>query len=78
MSVIRTCESCGEEIENGGHFGWDGLWYCSTEHMPLRETPPCGAMVVYMLQLLTASATAQKRNSITIDDLAWAIQELER
>jgi hypothetical protein len=78
VSVIRTCESCGEEIDGTAHFGWDGLWYCSTEHMPMREPPPCGSMVIFALRLLCANAKSHKRDSITIDDITWAIQELER
>ena len=78
MSSLRNCESCGEVIDGAGNFGWDGKWYCSTEHMPLREPPPCSAMVVHALQLLSDRATIQNREHITTDDIAWAIQELER
>ena len=78
MSVIRSCESCGEEIAHGGHFGWDGLWYCSVEHMPRQAPPPCSAMVVHALRLMADRASGNSRGAITISDIEWTIQELER
>ena len=78
MSVIKTCESCGEEIDGAGHFGWDGRWYCSFEHMPLQAPPPCGSMVVHMLRLLADRASGNNRGAITVSDIEWTIQELER
>lgn len=78
MSIMRECEACGEEIHEGGHFGWDGKWYCTIEHMPLRDTPPCVSMTIHTLRLLIARAKGNFRDQITVGDLEWAIQELEK
>jgi len=77
MSIVKTCETCGEEIDGSGYFSWNGHWYCSSEHVPV-STPPCASMTIHALKLLAHRATLHKRDEINVGDIEWAIQELER
>ena len=78
MSIVKSCESCGEEIEGAGYFGWDGNWYCHIDHAPAGNPPPCSSMMVHAFRLVMHRAALHKRSEINCADLEWAIQELER
>lgn len=72
------CRTCGEPIQDGHSIDWNGNSY-HTNHVPKHEPPPPeNRAVLRMLQLIRDRALGNKREEITLGDVEWAIQEIER
>jgi hypothetical protein len=70
----RICAACREPIEGNGFIA-DGLHY-HPSHLPAN--PPVSWQVVRALELIRDRALGNAREEITLGDIEWAIQELQR
>ena len=73
MSII--CAACGEPITDAQSFTAKGLHY-HINHLPTY--PPGPEQVLRALVLIRDRALGNAREEITLGDIEWAIQELQK
>ena len=72
------CRTCGQPITDTGYISWNGHVY-HTNHVPPHEPPPPeNRAVLRALRLIQDRVMGNRREDITLGDIEWAIQELER
>jgi hypothetical protein len=73
MSII--CAACGEPITDAQYFSAKGLHY-HIDHLP--TFPPGPEQVLRALRLIESRAKGNAREEITLGDIEWAIQEMQK
>ena len=71
---LPICAACHQPIE-GNHFIANGLHYHTT-HLPAYPQGP--EQVLRALRLIESRAKGNAREEITLGDIEWAIQELQK
>jgi len=71
----RLCAGCGQPIVDATCVEWSGHYY-HDNHLP--PTLPPQLAVLRALRLIEYRARNNGREEITLGDIEWAIQEIER
>lgn len=79
----KMCSGCGKPIIDESCIEWNGHYY-HDKHVPNYPPPMPSApdtsklVVLRVLQLIRDRALGNQRAEITLGDIEWAIQEIER
>jgi len=73
--MTTVCAACGEPILSNTSIIAGGLFY-HAEHVPKYPQGP--EQVLRALRLIRDRAITNERRTITLGDIEWAIQEIER
>jgi hypothetical protein len=73
--ALITCAACGEPITDNQNYRYKGLYY-HMDHLPTY--PPGPEQVLRALRLIESRAKGNAREEITLGDIEWAIQEMQK
>jgi len=76
-AIHPICAGCNQPIEDGSYYTFGGLKY-HADHLPKSGSPLPHLVVLLALRLIADRALRNGRENITLGDIEWAIQELEK